>query len=123
MRVLKHLKGLIREKLKEKLRSPEWPEVRNKYLKNNPTCEACGSVKNLQVHHVEPFHLHPELELDDSNLITLCMSENDCHLLIGHGDNWRCYNPTVRQDSIEFRKNPANRQMITERVKIFRLKD
>jgi len=123
VKLLKHLHGLIREKIKDHSRSSEWPSVRHEYLKKQSVCEACGSIKNLQVHHVMPFHLHPELELDASNLITLCMSENDCHLLIGHGDDWKCYNPSVRSDAQEFGSHPDDRRIIVERAKSGRLKD
>ena len=27
--------------------------------------------KKLNVHHVKPFHLYPQLELDENNLITV----------------------------------------------------
>jgi hypothetical protein len=39
--------------------------------------------------------LKPELELDTSNLITLCMSKKECHHDIGHGNDYRAYNPYV----------------------------
>lgn len=79
-------------------RSSQWPEVRDEFLKSNPTCAACGADKRLNVHHMKPFHLHPDLELDPSNFITLCMVL-DCHLLIGHGDNFKAYNPDVKADA------------------------
>jgi len=77
-------------------RSPHWPKVEKAHLAAHPACDACGAHMHLQVHHVSPFHLHPELELDDANLVTLCMDSNRCHLLIGHGDNWKQYNPNLR---------------------------
>lgn len=79
-------------------RSPEWPKVEKEHLSKFPTCAACGSTKHLNVHHMKPFHLHPELELDPNNLITLCM-DNDCHLYIGHGDDFKAYNPNVLTDA------------------------
>src|ERR1035437_1990816 len=60
-------------------RSPEWPRVERLYRKLFPACAACGSSKRPQVHHMKSFSQHPELELDPTNLITLCM-DNDCHL-------------------------------------------
>lgn len=75
-------------------RSGRWGAVREAYFKEHPTCAACGD-KASQVHHIKPFHLHPELELDPDNLISLCDRD---HLLFGHLDNFRSYNPNVRRD-------------------------
>jgi 5-methylcytosine-specific restriction protein A len=76
-------------------RSPKWPALRKKHLKENPKCAHCGSVKKLEVHHLKPFHAHPELELDPKNLITLCESKErgvDCHRFVGHLGNYRLIN-------------------------------
>jgi 5-methylcytosine-specific restriction endonuclease McrA len=52
----------------------------------------------VQVHHKKPFHLHPELELDPANLVTLCMtSSNECHLRIGHSGDFKAYNAALDQ--------------------------
>ena len=80
------------------LRSSHWRIVRKEHLAQFPTCQACGAKWLLNVHHMRPFHLHPELELDLANLITLCMV-NECHLLIGHGDDFKAYNPDVAADA------------------------
>ena len=90
------------EKLKThgKKRSDKWPKVRKAHIKNHPACEVCGDKKSPQVHHVRPFHLHPELELEDSNLITLCEGEErNCHRLFGHLENWKSVNKDVRRDA------------------------
>ncbi len=97
--VLKVAHALVREHIiKASTRSAEWPKTRKLFLKSNPKCACCGSTALLQVHHLVPFHLHHELELDPKNLITLCMSKNECHLLVGHGDNFKKYNPYVAAD-------------------------
>lgn len=83
-------------------RSPHWPQVRSKYLELHPTCEACGSKEKLQVHHCKPYHLHPALELDLSNLVCLC-SKNSCHFLIGHLTAWESFNPDVLEDARKMR--------------------
>lgn len=63
-------------------------------------CQMCGGTEKLQVHHIHPFHLHPELELEQQNLITLCEKRgHDCHFVMGHFHDWRLFNPTVRSDS------------------------
>jgi 5-methylcytosine-specific restriction endonuclease McrA len=81
-------------------RSPEWPRVEREHLMREPTCAACGHRgPGLQVHHIKPFHLHPNLELDPNNLITLCeVKGRDHHLLLGHLDEWESYNVNVKRD-------------------------
>ena len=82
-----------------KERSPHWHKVEKDVLSKNPVCASCGTTDKLQVHHMRPFHLYPELELDESNLIVLCMEkEHECHLKLGHGDDWKAYNPNVKKD-------------------------
>lgn len=87
------IQGFFREKFKG--RSPEWRKVRKLHLKDNPRCVVCYTKKNLQVHHIEPFHLRPDLELNLTNLVTLC---GDHHLLFGHLDYWKSWNPAVLED-------------------------
>jgi 5-methylcytosine-specific restriction endonuclease McrA len=83
-------------------RSSRWPTVRKHYLAKHPTCAACGSRKDINVHHVVSFHTDPTKELDPTNLITLCRKH---HLEIGHRcsdgrHNWgECSNPNVRADA------------------------
>jgi 5-methylcytosine-specific restriction endonuclease McrA len=87
-------------------RSPHWPTVQHKHLKKFPTCAACGGGLNLNVHHKKPFHLFPELELEPTNLITLCMDgEKDCHIKLGHGSNFKAYNPNVVEDVATVKAN------------------
>ena len=119
---LRYFKSVVREKTKDLTRSSHWGLVRKGHLKDYPTCAACGSKEKLQVHHVKPFHLHPELELDQDNLITLCMGPNECHLLIGHGDDFKCYNPKVRADASQAMKNPGSMKKIIESARENRLK-
>ncbi len=76
-------------------RSREWATVRGSYVAQHSACEACGG-KPVEVHHVRPFHLWPESELDPKNLIALCKR---CHLLIGHLGDYRASNPLVREDA------------------------
>ena len=89
-------------------RASEWVYVRNEFVRRHPRCEACGSGYNLNVHHIKPFHLYPELELVESNFITLC---RDCHYHVGHDPdgpgpakpNWSASNPNVRSDAANMR--------------------
>lgn len=82
-------------------RSPQWPRVAKEHLSREPACVACGHRgEELQVHHIKPFHLHPDLELDPDNLITLCEVEGrEHHLHLGHLDEWESFNVHVRADA------------------------
>lgn len=81
-------------------RSPRWEKVRKFHLKEFPACAACARVdKKNEVHHVIPFHVDPEKELDLTNLLTLCERH---HLVFGHFDNYRTYNPKVRESAANY---------------------
>jgi thiol-disulfide isomerase/thioredoxin len=91
-------------------RSPQWPAVREKFLREHPACEACGRRDELNVHHVVPFHVDRSKELDPDNLITLCREH---HWSIGHDPDgpdgperagWNKCNPRVREDAERFRR-------------------
>jgi hypothetical protein len=90
-----------------KPRSSKWPTVRRKHLSEHPICAGCGRTEDelpsdskIEVHHIKPFHLFPELELDPTNLVTLCECP-DCedHLDDGHTyegkSSWSINNPDV----------------------------
>jgi len=84
-------------------RSPHWATVRKNHLKEHGKCLVCEGDQNLNVHHIKPFHLHPDLELEPTNLVTLCESERhgiNCHLLIGHLGNFKNVNPNVLADAV-----------------------
>lgn len=98
-----------RERKKSRERSTRWPAARRKHIKAFPECAACGSRVGLQAHHVAPFHLAPERELDPTNLLTLCESVGglECHEFFGHGANFRAYVPDVRAIASALRSDPA----------------
>lgn len=81
-------------------RSPHWGPLRRKLITSVGQCSACGTAKRLEAHHVVPFDLAPERELDPFNLIVLC---RDDHFTFGHFKNWRRWNPNVRQDVANYR--------------------
>lgn len=86
-------------------RSSHWPAVRKAHLEAEPRCVFCGSTADLQVHHIQPYHTHPELELEPSNLITLCGPKgNNCHFLFGHLGGYERWNPDVRHDAARYRR-------------------
>lgn len=83
-------------------RSPGWHLVREQHVAANPVCVCCGGTRSLEVHHVKPFHLYPELELDRKNLMTLCSDGPggmSCHRTVGHGGDWNRWNPLARSDA------------------------
>lgn len=85
-------------------RSPQWAAVRNKFVEQHPACAVCGYTKDLNVHHIRPYHLFPQYELAVSNLITLgerCPSGNH-HFLFGHLCLWTSFNPSVSRDATKF---------------------
>jgi hypothetical protein len=81
-------------------RAPGWSSVRKRHLADNNICAACGRSKDLEVHHIKPVHLFPELELDLSNLITLCA--DPCHIVFGHFMDFKKWNKTVISDCAEY---------------------
>lgn len=88
------VRGVLREAHKHASRSSHWPVVRREHLATHGVCAACGGVRLLQVHHIEPFHEDPALELVESNLLTLC-TWRLCHIEIGHGGGYSFFNPKV----------------------------
>lgn len=99
-------------------RSPQWPGVRAAHIKKEPACVVCGGTAGLQVHHIRPFHIHPELELEDSNLVTLCTGNKtlNCHVRFGHLDNFKDkWNPNIREDAVLWYK----RFMATTEQEVF----
>lgn len=79
-------------------RSPHWPRIRKEFLASYPECAVCGGKKKLEVHHIKPFHLFPQLEEDKGNLVTLCEAKTNgmnCHLAVGHLGNFKSWNARV----------------------------
>jgi 5-methylcytosine-specific restriction enzyme A len=97
-------------KLAGKKRSTGWRRVRAEHLRRQPRCAVCGGTRVLEVHHVQPFHLHPDLELDPKNLITLCESPGlACHHVFGHLGDWKSWNIHVRRDAQAWGRRLAGR--------------
>jgi 5-methylcytosine-specific restriction endonuclease McrA len=94
-------------KLRYATRSSKWAEVRKQHLKEHSSCIACGRDRKLEVHHKTPVHISPELELDPSNLVTLCA--DPCHLLFGHLMNFKSYNKSVIEDCAVYLKKVVDR--------------
>lgn len=92
------------------IRSPRWMETQRAFIKANPVCAVTGKkgtlLNPLNVHHIRPFHLHPELELEWSNLITL---RRDMHFLFGHFLMWASFNENVVEDAKVWNQRILNR--------------
>lgn len=82
-------------------RSSRWKKLRATHLQKEPVCQACGRVRDLEVHHIVPVSVDPDRELDPRNLITLCGSP--CHIVFGHFMNYHCYNREVRKTVAAYR--------------------
>lgn len=109
--ILEAEKAKIPEGMK---RSGHWPAARAAHLKEFPTCAVCGGNEKVEVHHIRPFHLHPDLELDQSNFITLCEANKDgfdCHLGFGHLGNFKSFNVGVMSDAAAWNDKIKNRPL------------
>lgn len=82
-----------------KQRASAWGPFRNEELKGK-VCLACGRKSNLNLHHILPFYLFPELELVRENTMPLCEGgPTNCHYLFGHGGlSWTNY---MKKEHIE----------------------
>ena len=57
-------------------RSGGWGRFKKEYERKHPKeCEICGD-KKVDLHHIEPFHINPSRELDETNVCWLC---NGCY--------------------------------------------
>ncbi len=95
-------------------RSSKWTACRRTHLAQNPCCAVCGGNKKVEVHHVKPFHLHPDLELNPTNFISLCENMKDglnCHLAFGHLGNFKSFNVDVRTDAATWAKKIETRPL------------
>ena len=93
-------------------RSSGWQKVRKEYITKYPFCALCSGTKTLEVHHKQPFHIKPELELDPKNLITLCESGKNgivCHRAFGHLGDYKSVNNQVDDDVMVWKTKFDNR--------------
>jgi hypothetical protein len=122
--------GIFR-KLSFYSRSWKWKDVRKEHLKIQPFCQACGRKDDLEVHHIVPFSINPEKELDANNLITLC--SKSCHLTFGHLMDYKSWNKDVVSDCADYlskikkrpyhekynQKCPTNNSILSSIIKLF----
>ena len=94
-------------------RAPGWGQVRAVHLRLFPTCAACGTRNDLEVHHVWPVHFPDggSVELTPENLLTLCgKGGHNCHFYLGHLCDWRARNPAVLKQATEIRQAMHERE-------------
>lgn len=110
----KQIVGPLREIAKNwgNERSSIWNEVRKEHLKKFPACAICGREDvQMNVHHIHPFHVRPDLELASENLITLC---RDHHFDFGHLRSWKSWNANIREDAMiwsnRFKNRPGSKE-------------
>ena len=80
-------------------RNPAWARESQKWLRDQDGCAVCGETIGVEVHHIRPFHLFPELEMDPDNWLAL---SRPWHLYLGHLGNWSNWNPDVKSDADRF---------------------
>ena len=90
-------------------RSPKWRALSDRFLKEHPACAATGRIKGKGIivvaHHIIPYHVQPDLELEWENLIP--MSEGgtwNAHLWMAHLGEWADWNPRIREDAAEMKE-------------------
>ena len=103
----KFIKDRIQGKAeKGQKRSSKWRKVRKEHLVKNSKCYICECSTKLEVHHIIPFNIAPDLELEPSNLVTLCENKKyglNCHLLVGHLGNYRRTNLSCEVDAMTWK--------------------
>jgi len=94
---LRHEEELVRAGVR---RSSKWPAKRRQVLERFRACAVTGITTELEVHHIQPFHLFPELELVDyvKRVLTEHASFN-AHFWIGHLGDWKSYNEHIKSDA------------------------
>ena len=74
-------------------------------------CSFCTSKVNLNRHHVISQLAAPELANEPTNIIVLCRS---CHLVLGHKNNWKKFNPSVREICDKYGGPPVDSKLWKE---------
>jgi len=57
------------------------------YREDHPVCEWDGRTTPVEVHHVIPIHVRPDLAADPDNFCSLGARRN--HFVIGHPGGWK----------------------------------
>ena len=87
-------------------RSSGWSTLSRRIIAEVGECEATGSKKNLEAHHIIPFHLRPDLELVRSNIIVL---NKWIHFFLAHFGYYGSWNENIREHAKWLRDLIKNR--------------
>lgn len=100
-------------------------KAKKAYLQDNMQCVLCGAEANLEVHHIVPVHLAPELACDPNNFITLCDYGNKgCHYKFGHLCCFTKFNPKIQELVLMVRTFYSdNRLQVVTFRKVFEVKE
>lgn len=82
-------------------RNPAWEKASKEFLIGK-VCIVCGGTRGMQTHHKYPFHLFPDREMDSKYWVPICTDGPggmNCHRTVGHGGNFKNYNPHVESDA------------------------
>ena len=69
--------------------SPEVRKAMESYRKAHPVCEWDECSDEIEVHHIQPVSVRPDLAADTNNMISL--GAKRCHLCVGHAGNYRLH--------------------------------
>ena len=106
-RLLQFLKDKWRGNLFGAARSSQWSQTKRDFEILHPKiCPVCGTKKKIELHHLKPFHLSPELENDFNNLMWGC---RDHHYFVYHLMSWKSFNINAKEDAKVWLEKIKNR--------------
>ena len=74
--IIEDNQGKTKKKTQELRNTPGMNSWKQKVKQNDQVCQCCGTHNHLEVHHVMPLSLYPELGTDVHNGMVLCQT---CH--------------------------------------------
>jgi len=93
------------------------------YIKDNRQCVLCGCTRNLEVHHIIPVSVCPELACEPLNFMTLCDTGNHgCHCHFGHLGAFIRFNPRLQEYVMQSRKFYEDNNLDIKFIKPFTIK-
>jgi len=99
-------------------------KAKAKYIKDNRQCVLCGATDNLEVHHIIPVSVCPELACEPANFMTLCDYGNEgCHCHFGHLGAFIRFNPNLQAYVMQSRKFYEEHDISMKFIKPFVIKE
>lgn len=103
--------------VRDKTQTSVYKKLKLEVLKRDKfTCLFCKTNANLAAHHIIPFWLCREAELDVENMVTVCKL---CHFKEAHLCDWHNVNLTLASDTL-LKKYSLNRERLSEIISHFR---